>query len=305
MSANIILILEHMGVPPALAPLVDAAKSQLASYRSLHRAWHWPVKDGRSTMANAPLLWRHRFVEIDADADCTCLVQMARRDPGLDDAIIADLTHYRADGARFRLPGFQRGLTGADGSFLTWFPPTAKCHPGKIETIDAGADANILWYLASIGRLDTPGAAETTAFLAAVLSQGLALADPFRVSIYYPSPAVLLYLISRAAVLGRIGPLLSLRDAAVSQLGRCPATSALDVLCREAAARLWGAGVVGDEYLPAADGRGSFYIGPLLAWPLQRLGPLRPAAENPLTHIRFRSEALECALRMSIENATP
>src|SRR6185436_506821 len=150
---------------------------------------------GRSAMANAPLLWRNRLVEISPDADCTTIVQLVRRDPGIDDAILDDLAFYRADGERFRLPRFQKALPSARGSFLTWFPPRELCHSGKLETIDAGADANILWYLASIGRLDAPGTTETLGFVTGVVRSGYVLRRPFRVSMYYPDAAVLLYLI--------------------------------------------------------------------------------------------------------------
>lgn len=298
-TANIVLILEKAGVPDDVAAMVDAAKRHLATYREGHRAWHWPLREGRSAMANAPPLWRHRFVEISPDADCTCLVQLARRDAGLDDAILDDLAFYRADGDRFSLPRFQKSLPSAKGSFLTWFPPRERCHSGKIETIDAGADANILWYLASIGRLDTPGAADTLAFLTGVVRSGYVLRRPFRVSMYYPDAAVLLYLIARAAVWGNIAPLLALRPILLAQLEQCPAATALQGLCRAAAIRLLG-GPVSDADLPRPDGLGALYVGPLLAWPLQRVAALEPLAASPATHIEFRSEALEWALDLSL-----
>ena len=301
MGATIVLILEQCGaLDSALPPLMDAARHQLSSYREGHQAFHWPVQRGRSAMADAPPLWRHRFVEISPDADCTCLVQLARRDAGMDDAIAEDLAFYRADGTRFRLPGFQRALPSASGSFLTWFPPSAQCHPGKIETVDAGVDANILWYLAACGHLDVPGAAETTAFLADIVRHGLVLRSPFRVSMYYPKPAVLLYLISRAAVWGGISALLSLRAELLAQLARCPASSSLETLCREAALRLWKAPAIAAE-LPAPTGRDAFYVGPLLAWPLQRFAPLESVAAHPAAHIGFRCEALEWALYLWLQ----
>lgn len=301
MTANILMILERGGRPdPALAPLMDEARRRLAAYRVGHRAFHWPLRQGRSAMADAPPLWRHRFVHLDPDADCTCLVQLARRDPGLDDAIVEDLAFYRADGFRFRLPRFQRTLPAAGGSYLTWFPPRERCRPGKIETVDAGADANILWYLASIGRLDAPGAHETTTFLVQVVRAALTLRAPFRISMYYPRGALLLYLITRAAVWGEIPALLSLKTVLVAQLQQCPATSTIDLLCVEAALRLWGAkgSLFGD--LPVPTGKGAFYVGPLLAWPLQRFALLKPLAAARATQIGFRSEALEWALYQSL-----
>jgi hypothetical protein len=297
MSANILLIIERCGTSAeALAPQMDLARARLATYRQGHRAYHWPVSGGRSAMANAPLLWRHRFVEISPDADCTCLVQLARRDAGMDEAILEDLAFYRADGERFSLPAFQRSLPAAAGSFLTWFPPKEHCHSGKVETVDAGADANILWYLGTIGRLDAPGAAETSRFLAEVVRQGLAIRAPFRVSMFYPRPAVLLYLICRAAIWGEVPALLALRTELLAQLARCPVRSTLEVLCREAAIRLWNASSGSGANLPAPNGADAFYVGPLLAWPLQRFAPLEGVAAHPATHIRFRCEALEWAL---------
>ena len=301
MSANIALILARCGEPGAtLARLVESARSHLRTFRVRHQACHWPVEGGRSAMANAPVLWRHRWALISPDADCTCLVQLARRDPGMDDPILGDLGYYRADDDRFRLPAFQRSLPAA-GSFLTWFPPKDRCHSGKLETVDAGVDANILWYLGTIGRLDAPGADETAQFLAAAVRSELVMRSPFRISMYYPKPAVLLYLISRAAVWGDVPALLALKTDLLAQLARCPARSSLERLCRDSAIRLWG-GRPGD-HPPTPTGEDAFYVGPLLAWPLQRLAPLEPIAERRWTHIRFRSEALEWALHLWLEQA--
>jgi hypothetical protein len=305
MSANIVLILERcLTSDPALARAMGAAKRHLATYRHGHQAFHWPLRQGRSAMADAPPLWRHRWVEISPDADCTCLIQLARRDAGMDDAILEDLAFYRADGERFRLPAFQRSLPAVTGSFLTWFPPRAQCRPGKLETVDGGADANILWYLAARGKLDAPGAAETIAFLVEVVRHGLALRSPFRVSMYYPRPAVLLYLISRAAVWGEIRALLALRDQMLAQLAQCPTPSTLETLCQAAAARLWNDSSATRADLPIPTGQGAFYVGPLLAWPLQRFAPLASLAAQPLTQIGFRCEALEWALYLWLHQAS-
>src|SRR5260221_6085871 len=209
-----------------------SAGAGLAAYRERHGGYHWPLRAGRSAMANAPPLWRHRWVEISPDADCTCLVQLARRDPGMDDAILEDLDFYRADGDRFRLPAFQRALPEVAGTFLSWFPERERCRRGKLETVDLGVDANILWYLGAVGRLDAPGAAETIRFVVEAVRAGLVLRAPFRVSMYYPNPAVLLYLVARAAVWGEVHALLALRAPLLEQLALCPAPSALDVLCR-------------------------------------------------------------------------
>ncbi len=304
MSANILLILERCGASgEALVRQMDLARAQLATYRRGHQAYHWPVSGARSAMANAPPLWRHRWVEISPDADCTCLVQLARRDAGMDPPILDDLAFYRADGERFRLPAFQRSLPAAAGSFLTWFPPRERCRSDKIETVDAGVDANILWYLGTTGRLDAPGAAETTRFLAEVVRQGLAIRAPFKVSMYYPRPAVLLYLISRAALWGEVPALLALKADLLAQLARCPVRSTLETLCREAAMRPWIRPSESGATPPIPDGADAFYVGPLLAWPLQRFAPLERVAAYPSTHIRFRCEALEWALYLSLQDA--
>ncbi|MFI5208216.1 MAG: hypothetical protein ACHQU8_07730 [Gemmatimonadales bacterium] len=302
MSANIALILARCGGASAtLAGVIESARSHLQAYRVGHQACHWPVEDGRSAMADAPLLWRHRWVEISPDADCTCLVQLARREPGVDDAILDDLAFYRLDGERFSLPVFQRSLPAAAGSFLTWFPPKERCHSGKVETVDAGVDANILWYLGTIGRLDAPGADETARFLEAVVRSELVMSAPFRISMYYPKPAVLLYLISRAAVWGDVPALLALKADLLAQLARCPARSSLERLCRESAIGLWGQRR--SESPPTPTGEDAFYVGPLLAWPLQRFAPLEGVAARSWTQIRFRSEALEWALHLWLQQA--
>ncbi|MFI5279806.1 MAG: hypothetical protein ACHQU1_04880 [Gemmatimonadales bacterium] len=302
MSANILLILERCGAPgDALQRQMESARARLASYRQGHRAWHWPLREGRSAMANAPMLWRHRWVEISPDADCTCLVQLARREPGMDDAILEDLAFYRADGERFRLPAFQRSLPGAAGSFLTWFPPRERCHSGKIETVDAGVDANILWYLGTTSRLDAEGAAETARFLTETVRTGLVLRAPFRISMYYPKSAVLLFLISRAAVWGEVPALLALKAELLGQLAECPARSPLEMLCRDAAIRLWTGTRASDAPIPTPSGTDAFYVGPLLAWPLQRCAPLLGVAAQRRTHIQFRCEALEWALYLWLQ----
>jgi hypothetical protein len=162
--------------------------------------------------------------------------------------------------------------------------------------VDAGVDANILWYLGVAQRLEAPGAAETTRFLTEAVSRGLVLREPFRVSLYYPSPAVLLFLISRAASWGGVPALQELRSALLAQLAQCPVRSSLEALCREAAVRMWSGTPVGAR--PAPGGDGIFYVGPLLAWPLQRCAPLLPLAARTWTQIRFRCEALEWALTL-------
>lgn len=297
MSANIVLILERCGPDhPGLRPLVTEAKARMAAYRAGHRAYYWPLTRGRSRISDAPLLGRLPQLQLSPDADDTCLVQLARRDAGLDDAICADLAHYRADGTRFRLADFQRRL-GAEGSFLTWFPEPERCRPGKLETVDVGVSANILWYLGATGRLATPGVAETIAFVTGAVRRRLVLEAPFRLSLAYPSPVLLLYHISRAAVWGNVTALEVLRSEILEQLRACPVRSAVEGLCRAATARLWnGAGDAAPYPVPAPDGRGAFYVAPFLAWPLQRWAALERLAGHRVTRWDFSCEALEWAL---------
>lgn len=302
MTANIALILERCGEAAApLSDLVDQAHAHLATYRVGHQAYYWPVHDSVA-IASAPPLVRRRWVEMSPDADDSCLVQLVRRDAGMDEPLLEDLAFYRADGDRFRLPAFQRSLPGVSGSFLTWFPPRERCHSGKLETVDLAVHANILWYLGTIGRLDVHGAAETVRFVVETVRSGLVVREPFKVSTNYPKPIVLLYLVARAAAWGDIPELLALKAEILAQVDQCPAHSSLERLCRAAARRLCGAPGEDSAGLPTPTGEDAFYIAPLLAWPLQRFAPLEALAAQPATHLRFKSAALEWALYLWLQS---
>jgi hypothetical protein len=299
-SSNILLILERCAAAAELAGEASAARSRLDAYREGHRYYHWPLTAGRSRLANAPLLGRLRLMELSPDADCTCLAHLARGDLTSAAEVAGDLACYRAQ-APFRLPRFQEWLPAVAGSFLTWFPSRESCRPGKVETVDLGVDCNILWYLAAADRLATPGAAATAAFVAAAVRSGLLLNRPFVLSPYYPIPAVLLYLVTRAAVWGRVEALLALEGEVRALAGRCPAPSVLERLCLRAACAMWNGGDDGREgEVPLPDGRGAFYVAPLLAWPLQRWSALESLAAHPASQWRFGSEALEWALVLQL-----
>jgi hypothetical protein len=295
MSANVALILERCGtLPEVLARQMAAARTRMTAHMDRHLVYHWPLEDGISRMSDAPFIGRLPFMQLSPDADCTSLVHLARHDTAHLDAVLDELVFYRALGPRFRLPAFQASLPGAAHSFLTWFPPRERCTDGKLETVDLGADCNILWYLAAHDRLGVPGAAQTLAFVTACVKEELILRQPFRVSPYYPSPAVQLFLLARTAVWGKVEPLRALTPELQRLIGGCPVRSTMDVLCRAAAAKLLGAS--GSYAIAVPDGHGAFYAGPLLMWPLQRWAALEPLAAAPRTHWAFRGEALEWAL---------
>jgi len=299
-SANILLILERCGtLPDALAHQAVEARRRLATYRVGHRAYFWPLAGTRSTMADAPPLWRHRLLVLSPDADDSALVQLVLKDAGFDDPLISDLATYRASPPRFALPAFQRHL-GAEHTWLTWFPGPERWHDHKLETVDLGVDANVLLYLGTIGRLDAPGTAETIAFVAESVTSGRVAREPFRVSLSYPRPVLLLYLVARAAAWGDVAALRALDGAIVDQLRTSRIDSTVELLCRETALRILGAPPMARS-LPTPDGRGAFYVWPLLGLPLQRAPMLLPLAAAPVTHVRFTSEALEWALRLWLE----
>jgi len=302
-SANVLLTLDRCRVTaPDLREAMATARAHLRAYRLGHHAHYWPLRHGRSTIANSPFS-RFRFMQLSPDADSTSISHLALPDPAAVAPILDDLAFYRAR-APFRLPAYQAGLPGVSGSFLTWFPDRAACRQGKLETVDVGVDAHALWFLASASAGDAEGAAETLAFVSEVIRRGLILTHPFRVAPNYASPAVVLYLIARAAVWGGIPGLLDLRGACVAQLDRCPARSALERLCLAAARRLWGAPPGPGDQAITPDGRGTFYIAPMLSWPLQRWAALEGLAAHPATQVTFSSEAFEWALWLWLRTGT-
>lgn len=306
-SANILAILNHCRITDSRLPrMIEAARAGLRQYQREHLVYHWPLRrDGLSMMADAPILGRLPALALSPDADCTCVQQVALRQTEYLPAIFGELAFYRLDHQRFRLPRCQRMLPDATGTYLTWFPPRDRCRQGKIETVDLGVDANILWFLGEFGRLDAPGAKETMNLIGNALESDLLLRAPFSVSHYYANPAMLLYLISRALVWGKISALQACRQRILQLARRIPAVRVEEKVLMQAVGCFWkdaelmqpsvSAAEVIESHLPV------FYIMPLLSPFMQRFAPLEGLARRPLFQMQFCSPALLVAIFLWVE----
>lgn len=240
-TANIITILSHCTIhSPALLDAIARAKKSLHHYQKGHHVYHWRFKSGLSLPDNAPYLNALRLMKLDPDADCTAFQALALDDATHLDAIIEDLEFYRLDNVRFRLPDFQRTvLPRADGVFLVWFPPKARCLNQKIEQVDIVVQAHILWLLQRFKRLDCNGRRETIAFLKSVIESDLILKNPYAVSPYYPFPLVILYALSRAIVWGKIDALYDQRARLLELAYRVSPINDLERLCLASIGKYW------------------------------------------------------------------
>ncbi len=240
-TANILTILSHCTIhTPELLAIIETAKRTLSQYQHGHQVYHWRLKDGLSLPDNAPYLNTLRLMKLDPDADCTAFQVLALDDPSHLDAIVQDLDFYRLDHSRFRLPDFQRAaLPNAEGTFLVWFPPKARCVNQKIEQLDIVVQAHILWLLQRFKRLDCNGRSETIAFLKSVIDSDLILENPYAVSPYYPFPLVILYALSRAIVWGKIDALYDVRERLLSMTRRVAPTNDLERLCKASVGKYW------------------------------------------------------------------
>ncbi len=309
-SANIIVTLEHCRLQDdTLLQNLILARNGLKRYQKDHLTYHWPFKGGKSRMPNALLLGRLDALAISPDADCSCLQQIALQEHEMIPKVAEELVFYRVDNRRFRLPEFQAVLPKANGSYLTWFPPKSQCHNKKLETIDVAVDANILWFLGKFGMLDLPGCTETVNFLRAILKTDLICTAPFKLSQYYPYPAIILYLISRAIVWGNLSLLQDKRARILSLANTIKPGSFLDHLALAAVGCLWNDTTLMDKYRFRYDVRemrkSPFYVLPIIAAPVQYWAPLENIARQGWTHMKFVSEAFQLALMLWLLQEQP
>lgn len=309
-SANIITILEHCRLQDdTLLQNLIAARNGLKRYQKGHLTYHWPLIEGKSRMPNARFLGRLDALVISPDADCSCLQQIALQEHEMIPKVAEELIFYRLDNRRFRLPGFQAVLPETEGSYLTWFPPKSQCHSRKLETIDVAVDANILWFLGKFDMLDLPGCAETVNFLRAVLQTDLIRTAPYKLSQYYPYPAIILYLISRAIVWGKLKLLQDERTRILALADSVKPHSFLDRMSLAAVGCLWEEPALMEKYCfryePREMRQSPFYVWPIIAAPVQYWAPLETVARQGWTHMTFISEAFQLALMLWLLQEQP
>jgi hypothetical protein len=189
------------------------------------------------------------------------------------------------------------------GSFNTWLPQGDIPRKPRIETLDIAADANILWFLSEFGQMSIPGVAETLELINRVLETDLILDDPFLVSPYYPYPVVIFYVLSRAAVWGRIAGLMPQRER-ICELARLykPLTY-LDALCLGSVGCLWGdrelaerhrSALDPDKFQPAPFFMGHFGLG-TTHWSFDLF------ARRKAFQFTFECDAMQWAMRLWLE----
>ncbi|HQV31220.1 MAG TPA: hypothetical protein PKV71_05055, partial [Calditrichia bacterium] len=300
-TANILAILRRTSLPGDIFDnLMKRTRPFLAGFQAGHRVYHWPLRNGVSAMANSRLWGRIPALRLSPDADNTCLQQLALREEKWYPAILEDLKYFRATSPPFRLPAIQAGFPRVEGSFLTWFPPMEQCRDPKLETVDLGVNANILWFLGETGQMETRGAAQTAALVRELTEEGFYRREPFLASPYYPLPAVLVYLLSRAIRWGNLRELEDLGPVLMRHAADIRPNSGFEWLCLANSAALWQSEALAATWLDNALAHprmlSPFYVAPL-AFPLaQRFTPFKAIAQSPLTHLKFESEALFWAM---------
>ena len=304
-SANIIAILNKCILNDTqLIKNIEESKLALHEYQQGHLSYHWPLNNGVSRIANSPLLGWMNLLTLSPDADCTCLLQIAKQNYKIIDDIVDELSFYRGDNTNFILPHFQKKLPGAENTFLTWFPPRESCMGNKLETIDISVDSNILWFLGKYGYLDIPGAEETIDFIKKVLSTDLILNKTFELSPYYPFPLVILYHISRDIYWGKLSDLYNSGSQIVSLANQIKPKSSLDFLLLASIGyylknseliktNLSKIFIRGIEYSP-------FYVWPLLFPAAQHFPHILWLAKYRFTHVKFFSESFQWAILLWI-----
>lgn len=301
MTANILAILNQCHIQnDQLLQDIELARKSIKKYQADHQTYHWPIKHGKSVAVNSPFWGRFMQSGLSPDADCTCMQQIVLNESMWIDDIVSDLSFYRIDRTHFQLPKFQQDLPDSDGTFTTWFPERENCCFPKIETIDIVTDVNILWFLSLNNRISTPGAGETVRLIKRVLATDLILTDPFKLTIYYPYPAVILYCLSRAIQWGQIEALYEQKDTILNLARRVEASSHFDHLMLASIGKYWSDGalfrghwkIIRDFQLNP----GTFFSGSLLAPVVQRWSWAKSMAQHPFFQFQFQSEALQWAM---------
>jgi hypothetical protein len=166
------------------------------------------------------------------DADDSCLRLLAVPDPEPARQLADELAEYRIDDKRFRLAkGQHRLLPSAHGVYLVWLPQKVRGKRARIENVDLGVTANILWFLAKYDLKNSPGFTETLTFMKEQLKENHFQNDSFLVSPYYPWPEVILFLLTRAIKWGGVTELEELGPEIIRQANACSSRNQLAEIC--------------------------------------------------------------------------
>lgn len=302
-SNNVILILEKCDIiDDELNSYISEAKAKNAKFQRDHLSYHWPLISGHSVLPNARVLNRFSSLYLSPDADCSSLQQLVQSDGHLD-AVCKELTYYRLGNNDFELMKYQRKLPNTRGTFLTWFPEDWRQAREKRENIDLSVQANILFLLSSKGRQTLKGYQETVAFVKEVLATDLIIRQPFVLSSYYPTPLLILYMLSRAIDWGQISELQDQKGQILNLLKKTQIKSGLDLVLAQSICKHCDDLELIKEFqdrfqLKKLKTNDSFYIAPL-ALPLVQNHPLFLAlAKQKWTQFHFHSEAIRLALQL-------
>lgn len=298
-NANIILTLRRCRWAASVAErMTEPVQNLINACRLGHLTYIWPLKRRRPTCFHSVLLGR--AVNYSPDADGSCLTRLVDRDEALARALAGDLARHRFDQVHFTLVQGQRRLRPfVDDTFTTWFPPYPRGRP-RPETADVVVDAHVLWFLSEYRLTDLEGVAATIHFIRWVVGSGLVIADPFLVSPYYPYPAVILYMLSRAIVWGGLAELKDCRPGILAAAERLDARSALDRLLLASVGCLWGdfelvrrhqEGLTEVDYPPEPIFMGHFALG-TYPWSFDLL------ARRPWFQFTFSSPAWQWAVHL-------
>jgi len=187
-----------------------------------------PRLGGNRVPLNMSLVYPSRLA-IQTDADCTAcvyssLLEDARIDggPSFDaDAVIKYFTDFR-DLGQAPLRTDPDWLPEASGAFLTFFGYET-LGPGEFydNDVDLIVNANVLWFMGRVNKLDTPGVAETINLMNHYFTELGFHRDPNRYCIpgvYYPNSLVFQYFVSRAYYEGEVTALWPSVDTIVGDL---------------------------------------------------------------------------------------
>jgi hypothetical protein len=200
-SASILAILNHVKLKNIeLIQKIRDVRSHLTSYQKEHFVFHWPFnKNGKSAISNSCILGKIKYLQIDPDADCSVMQQLALNQKNHHENLNKSLEFFRFTKNKFRLSK-QQSKYAEHRSFLTWFPEK-KSYENKLETIDFVVQANILWYLGE-NNYEISGKKETLNSLIRQLHHPLFQKNSYRFSPYYPFVFMQLYAFTRTAFWG-------------------------------------------------------------------------------------------------------
>jgi hypothetical protein len=295
-TANILTILDHCDIrDEELLGQMAAARTWLPRYQEGHRVYHWEMRKGKPRIPGAPIANATGWIGLSADADCSVVQNLAcgRQDDVVP--ICDDLSFYRANCNNFIVPPYQDFNGLGRGTFLTWWPakPTAE---KVLESIDIGVTANILWFLGVRQQQQTPGYSESVALLRFLLQDQKIWQNSMRLSYYYPKSVLLLFLISRAAIWGKIDEITDIKDVILARARTITAHSDFEYVLLAAIENFWGNTKQRDQLLEKINYKkpelSAFYIFPLLAPVALRWPAVLPFARAQILQADFVSEAL-------------